>query len=62
LDEDDFTHLNSEGSVVFGNMVAMLIDEVWPALTKYVVRVAEIGDAIESGMYYFPENCTGEFC
>jgi lysophospholipase L1-like esterase len=62
LDEDDFTHLNSEGSVVFGNMVAMLIDEVWPALTKYVVPVAEIGDAIESGMYYFPENCTGEFC
>jgi hypothetical protein len=62
LDADDFTHLNSEGSVVFGNMVAMLIREALPELKKYVVPVDEVEEAIEKGEYYFPVNCTGNFC
>jgi lysophospholipase L1-like esterase len=62
LDADDFTHLNSEGSVVFGNMVAMLIGEALPELKKYVVPVDEVEEAIEKGEYYFPVNCTGNFC
>jgi lysophospholipase L1-like esterase len=53
LKATDFTHLNSQGSVVFGNMVAMLIDEAVPELKEYVVPVGEIADALEKGEYYF---------
>lgn len=54
LQPTDFTHLNSQGSVVFGNMVAVLIDEVLPQLKKYVVPVKTIATALETGEYYFP--------
>lgn len=51
----DFTHLNGEGSVVFGNLVAMLIDAEVPAVQKYVVPVKKIESALKAGKYIFPE-------
>ncbi|KAF2832449.1 SGNH hydrolase [Ophiobolus disseminans] len=58
----DFTHLNSQGSVVFGNMVAELIEEEVEGVEKYVQPKKEIAKAIKKGTYYFPANCDGEFC
>ncbi|KAH8723481.1 SGNH hydrolase-type esterase domain-containing protein [Phaeosphaeriaceae sp. PMI808] len=49
----DFTHLNSQGSVVFGNMVAGLIDEVLPELRTYVVPKGDVAEALKKGEYYF---------
>ncbi|KAH7348222.1 SGNH hydrolase-type esterase domain-containing protein [Pyrenochaeta sp. MPI-SDFR-AT-0127] len=62
LNPTDFTHLNTQGSIVFGNLVAGLIDEALPNLKKYVVPVPEIAAALKDGKYYFPANCTGDFC
>jgi lysophospholipase L1-like esterase len=62
LNPTDFTHLNSQGSVVFGNMVAGLIDEAVPEVRKYVVPVKDIAKAIKKGEYYFPKECSGPFC
>ncbi|KAF2127840.1 carbohydrate esterase family 12 protein [Dothidotthia symphoricarpi CBS 119687] len=53
LNADDFTHLNDEGSVVFGNMVAMLIDAEIPSVQKYVVPRADVAKAIKDGKYIF---------
>jgi lysophospholipase L1-like esterase len=54
LNPTDFTHLNGEGSVVFGNMVATLIDEEISNLKRYVVPVKEIAAALDGGKYIFP--------
>ena len=58
----DYTHLNDEGSVVFGNLVAMLLDEAVPEVKEFVQPEAQIAEALQEGMYYFPEDCKGEFC
>lgn len=50
----DFTHLNAVGSVVFGNLVAQLIDAEVPAVRKYVVPVKSIAAALNAGKYIFP--------
>jgi lysophospholipase L1-like esterase len=62
LNPTDFTHLNSEGSVVFGNLVAILLREAVPELKDWVAPVEKIENPLEKGEYYFPENCTGGFC
>jgi lysophospholipase L1-like esterase len=54
LKATDFTHLNSQGSVVFGNMVAMLLGDSVPEVKEYVVPVAKIAKALKAGEYYFP--------
>ena len=54
-DPTDFTHLNSEGSVVFGNMLAMLIKEEVPELSRWVVPVKKIERAIKKGRFILPE-------
>jgi lysophospholipase L1-like esterase len=51
----DFTHLNDEGSVVFGNMVAMLIREEIPELSRWVVPVKKIEKALKKGKFIFPD-------
>jgi lysophospholipase L1-like esterase len=51
----DNTHLNAAGSVVFGNLVAMLIREEIPALSKYVKPVASVQKALQTGVYILPE-------
>ncbi|KAF3004991.1 hypothetical protein E8E13_008432 [Curvularia kusanoi] len=55
LNPTDFTHLNGEGSVVFGNLVAMLIDTEVPELRKYVVPVKKIAAALKAGEYVYPD-------
>jgi lysophospholipase L1-like esterase len=54
LNPTDFTHLNAEGSVVFGNLVAQLIDAEVPEVKKYVVPVNKIAKALGQGKYIFP--------
>lgn len=59
LDADDFTHLNSAGSVVFGNMVSGLIDKAVGAsqgldIKKYTTPNATIASAIAAGKYIYP--------
>ena len=54
LNPTDFTHLNAQGSVVFGNLVAMLIDAEVPEVKKYVVPVKEVAAALKAGKYIFP--------
>ncbi|TKX19066.1 putative GDSL-like Lipase-3 [Elsinoe australis] len=55
LNPTDNTHLNVQGSVVFGNMVAgLLVGEV-PKLGTWVREVKEIKAAIEAGRYYWPK-------
>lgn len=55
LTPDDFTHLNNEGSVVFGNMMAVLLHQEVPAVRKYVQADDKIAKALRNGQYYFPE-------
>jgi lysophospholipase L1-like esterase len=55
LGPTDFTHLNGEGSVVFGNQVAMLIREEVPELAEWIEPVHEIQKALEEGKFIFPE-------
>ncbi|KAF3053571.1 hypothetical protein E8E11_011844 [Didymella keratinophila] len=54
LNPTDFTHLNAEGSVVFGNVVAQLIDAEVPEVKKYVVPVKKVAKALDEGKYIFP--------
>ncbi|KAJ9644150.1 hypothetical protein H2199_004018 [Coniosporium tulheliwenetii] len=51
----DFTHLNNEGSVVFGNLVALLISEQLPELKKWVKAEKGISKVLKKGQYVFPE-------
>ncbi|KAI8936360.1 hypothetical protein NX059_006772 [Plenodomus lindquistii] len=51
----DFTHLNGEGSVVFGNLVAMLIDAEVAEVAKYVKPVKKVEQALKKGTYIFPK-------
>ena len=55
LKAGDSTHLNAEGSVVFGNLVAMLIKKEVPAVSKYLKPVKAVQSALEKGVYIFPK-------
>ncbi|PWY70726.1 esterase [Aspergillus eucalypticola CBS 122712] len=56
LASDDYTHLNDEGSIVFGGMVASLIDQVFAELKDdgYVKVNAKLLTALEEEEYYWP--------
>ncbi|KAI4614920.1 hypothetical protein J4E80_006426 [Alternaria sp. BMP 0032] len=54
LKADDNTHLNAEGSVVFGNLVAMLLDDAVKSVGKYVKPVSSVQVALQKGVYVFP--------
>lgn len=60
LKEGDSTHLNKGGSVVFGNLVAVLLGKEGTGkgldLGEYVKPVKEIEEALEKGEFYFPEG------
>lgn len=56
LNPDDETHLNDVGSVVFGNLVAHLLDQELPKLRKWVRPERQIVQAIKEGVYIFPES------
>jgi lysophospholipase L1-like esterase len=55
LNPTDATHLNAAGSVVFGNLVAMLIDAEVPEVKKYVVPVKAVETALKAGKYILPK-------
>lgn len=54
LKPDDNTHLNMEGSQVFGGLVAMLILRDFPWLEHFVRVDWQLREAIEHGQYYWP--------
>ncbi|KAK2763913.1 hypothetical protein FQN54_009532 [Arachnomyces sp. PD_36] len=54
LDGTDRTHLSDEGGVVFGGLVAQLVVETFPDLADYVIVDAELGEALDSGEYWYP--------
>jgi lysophospholipase L1-like esterase len=54
LKEGDSTHLNAQGSVVFGNLVAMLIKKEVPAVSSYIKPVKAVQSALEKGVYILP--------
>lgn len=53
LDGTDRTHLNDAGEVVFGNMVAWLLDnsDEGETLSQYTVAGDAYAEAFESGTY-----------
>ncbi|CAE7011791.1 hypothetical protein CFE70_002121 [Pyrenophora teres f. teres 0-1] len=53
LNPTDNTHLNAGGSIIFGNLVAMLIDDEIPQLKSYVKPIASIQEALEKGEFVF---------
>ncbi|GKZ30971.1 hypothetical protein AbraIFM66950_010796 [Aspergillus brasiliensis] len=56
LKPNDYTHLNAEGSQVFGGMVAFLIDQAFAELKDdgYVEVNVNLLTALEGGEYYWP--------
>ncbi|KAJ5407673.1 hypothetical protein N7509_001556 [Penicillium cosmopolitanum] len=56
LNADDYTHLNVEGSIVFGGIVAELIGHDFPELEHdgFLHVKKELKDDVEKGIYYWP--------
>jgi hypothetical protein len=57
----DNTHLNAAGSVLFGNLVSLLIDKSLRrtselSITKYTYPNATIAKAITAGEYLYPSD------
>ena len=62
---NDTTHLNTEGSLVFGTLVADLVTSSngpEPQLRDWFNLNETIVKDVEEGVYVFPGDCTGEFC
>ncbi|EMD61537.1 hypothetical protein GGP41_004139 [Bipolaris sorokiniana] len=54
LAPSDNTHLNNGGSIVFGNLVALLMNqELIQLSTKYLSPINDIADKLEKGEYVF---------
>ncbi|KAL4804165.1 SGNH hydrolase-type esterase domain-containing protein [Aspergillus unguis] len=54
LSEDDNTHLNEEGAVVFAGIVGMLLKDLNQDFDQYISIDADLVAAVEAGEYYFP--------
>ncbi|KAL3456250.1 SGNH hydrolase-type esterase domain-containing protein [Aspergillus heterothallicus] len=54
LSEDDHTHLNDAGGVVFAGVVAQLLKGLEPSFDSYIDVDPELVAALESGEYYYP--------
>ena len=54
LSEDDHTHLNDAGGVVFAGVVAQLLKDLEPSFDPYIEVDAELVAALEAGEYYYP--------
>jgi lysophospholipase L1-like esterase len=56
LNAADYTHLNAKGSVVFGGIVAELIEREYPNLKHdgFLHVKNELKDDVERGIYYWP--------
>ncbi|KAL4789496.1 SGNH hydrolase-type esterase domain-containing protein [Aspergillus venezuelensis] len=55
LSEDDNTHLNDEGGVVFAGIVGILLKELNAEFDEYIAIDSELVAAVEAGEYYWPE-------
>lgn len=56
LNAADYTHLNVEGSIVFGGIVADLIEREYPKLEhdEFLHVRKELENDVEKGIYYWP--------
>lgn len=54
LASDDYTHLNNDGSVVFGGLVAKLLLKTLPELGGYLKVNQSLSKALDAGVYYWP--------
>jgi hypothetical protein len=52
LSEDDNTHLNEEGGIVFAGVVALLLEELKPEFGEFIELDPDLVAALE---YYYPE-------
>ncbi|CAK7227069.1 hypothetical protein SCUCBS95973_006415 [Sporothrix curviconia] len=55
----DTTHLNAEGGVVFGVLMAQLLCWQFPELGQYVQPDADVVRAINEGVYIWPDTGNG---
>ncbi|KAL4949698.1 SGNH hydrolase-type esterase domain-containing protein [Aspergillus filifer] len=55
LSEDDNTHLNDEGGIVFAGIVGILLKEINADFDEYISIDADLVAAVEAGEYYWPE-------
>ncbi|CAK7197877.1 hypothetical protein SEUCBS139899_000527 [Sporothrix eucalyptigena] len=51
----DVTHLNDQGSVVFGALMAQLLHWTFPDLGGYIEPDVELALAINEGVYFWPD-------
>ncbi|CAK7233602.1 hypothetical protein SEUCBS140593_008656 [Sporothrix eucalyptigena] len=51
----DVTHLNDQGSVVFGALMAQLLHWTFPDLGGYIEPDVELARAINEGVYFWPD-------
>lgn len=61
----DHTHLNTQGSLVFGIIVANLITRKggpYPELRKYFDLDPRVVYDLTHGIYWYPATCSGDFC
>ncbi|KAJ6030889.1 hypothetical protein N7460_011155 [Penicillium canescens] len=56
LNAADYTHLNVAGSIVFGGIVAQLIDRDFPYLRRegYLRINEQLKEDVDRGIYYYP--------
>ncbi|KAL4932562.1 rhamnogalacturonan acetylesterase [Aspergillus undulatus] len=55
LAEDDNTHLNEEGGVVFAGIVGIMLKELNAEFGQYIAIDADLVAAVEAGEYYYPD-------
>ncbi|KAL4912654.1 SGNH hydrolase-type esterase domain-containing protein [Aspergillus aurantiobrunneus] len=54
LAEDDNTHVNEEGGVVFAGIVGMLLKDLNAEFDEFISIDSELVTAVEAGEYYYP--------
>lgn len=55
LSEDDRTHLNEAGGVVFAGIVGIILKELEASFDEFINIDAELVAAVEAGEYYSPQ-------
>lgn len=55
LSEDDRTHLNEAGGVVFAGIVGIILKELEASFDEFITIDADLVAAVEAGEYYYPQ-------
>ncbi|KAL4907074.1 hypothetical protein BDW74DRAFT_190072 [Aspergillus multicolor] len=55
LSEDDNTHLNEEGGVVFAGIVGIILKQLDESFDEFIAIDEELVADVEAGEYYWPE-------